>query len=121
MTLTIGSGDIVKILADLGSYYPMRIGSVSTIVGEGSVTWTATSGYGFIRPTNERMNLVKEGVLKLGDARIFTLPDGVSAPINAGSPVEFQFDGIWYDAEQPEIHKAGTEDIYEVANLRRVI
>ena len=59
--------------------------------------------------------------IKIGDARIFMLPDALSPTMDAGSPVEFQFNGIWFDAEQPEIHKVGNEDFYEVANLRRVI
>ena len=121
MTINIGSGEMVKILTDLGSYYPMHIGSVATSAGVGSVTWTNTSGYGLIRPTNETMNLVKAGDLMIGDARIFMLPEALSPTIEAGSPVEFQFNAVWYEAEQPETHKVGNEKMYEVANLRRVI
>ena len=121
MTLTIGSGDMVKILTDLGSYYPSRIGSVSTIIGEGATTWTAASVYGLVRPVNEQTNDVKEGKLQIGDARIYVLPDALSPTLEAGSPVEVQWNANWYDSEQPMVHKVGNDKVYEVANLRRVI
>lgn len=120
--ITIGSDDFGKMLDDLGSHYPLRIGSLSLdTVGEGSTTWTNTNGYGIFRPVNESMNVVKEGVLKIGDARFFCNPNAISTIIEAGSPVEIQFNGIWYKAEQPEIHKIGNDGIYEAGNLRRQI
>lgn len=120
--ITIGSGDFEKILSDIGSWYPMRIGSTSVnTYGEGSITWvTGVSGYGLIRPASENMALVKEGILKVGDARIFVLPNAL-ASVGAGSPAQYQFEGTWYNSEQPEKHKVGAEPIYDVANLKREI
>jgi len=120
--ITLGSGDFEKILSDIGSWYPMKIGSVSlNTYGEGSVTWTTgVSGYGLIRPVNENMNLVREGVLKVGDARVFVLPNALRC-VEVGSQTQMQFEGIWYEAMQPEKHKVGAEPIYDVSNLKRVI
>ncbi len=120
--MSITETDFNHALTELGSYVPIRHGSITMSNGVGSVAWTAgKSGLGIIQTADSGKNsFIKAGVIQFGEKSGYFDKDEQNI-IFSGSVVKIQvqYGGEWYDVLGSSVNKVGNNEIYRKVILKR--
>ena len=120
--MAIDNTDFNAVLTDLGSYYPYRTGSISWTNGEGSVTCANGSTFAFLNQTTADHNIVKAGVLNMGDAIVYFKTSNTELAFGTGKDkIQIQFNNQWFEMAGNYIsQKIGDNEVFRQANFKRM-
>lgn len=116
--MPLGSATLDRVLQKIGSWVTINVGSHTfNDYGDGSATFTAYSGEGYVQVLNDLDDPVREGVLNAGDALGYFR---MSATLPAGSIIYIIHQGLNYDVVGGPLipHLSGNQLLQQV-NLRR--
>jgi len=116
--MTIGSGVLDKAITKIGSWVNINIGSESyNIYGDGSVSFTAFSGEGYIQVLTDIDESVRAGIQNTGDAVGYFR---MNSTLPLGSRIYITHQGINYDivTDVTIPHISGNQ-LLKTVNLRR--